>query len=113
MNTSNREVDLEKLVSWLAYSGIERKLINGNGFFIPRGKAVRLRDESVVDALDWLLGAGIGDGDYIAGYSIRHSPSSEQWGEKLTFFKDEPTEVPDFLDGQDQTSSDFDDDIPF
>jgi len=78
----------EQIVDWLSQTpnvGIPTK--NGNAFFVSRGTVVTLRDDSEVDALDWLQSEGFENGLLIAEHSVKHTPATEEFPERFFFFK--------------------------
>lgn len=104
---------MKEIVEWLADSKLARKFRNREGFFVPKGPCVRLKDGSVVDLLNWLFEEGIKGGVAIAGYSVVYSKPNSGYGEKLSFFTtivEAPFEPP----SKAIQEMDFeDDDIPF
>jgi len=102
----------QEIVNWLCESKLARKFRNREGFFVPRGPHVRLKDGSVVDLLDWLFDEGIKGGMAVAGYSVAHSKPGSEYGEKLSFFKI-VVDAPFLPRSGSNKETEFDDDIPF
>ncbi|OQX96504.1 hypothetical protein B6I21_00825 [candidate division KSB1 bacterium 4572_119] len=96
MNSNNQQSDssqqmmrAEQIVKWLSeQSELVGQLSNNTGFFIRKGKIVKLKDGSEVEALDWLNREGIIDKKIISGYKVKHLPAKEQFDECLMFFKE-------------------------
>jgi hypothetical protein len=59
----------EKIVEWLAEQvELVGPLSNGPGFFVTKGKVVRLKSGTDVEVLEWLKSEGIIEGIRILGY---------------------------------------------
>ena len=103
---------MEEIVQWLSESKLAIKFRNKEGFFVPKGPHVRLKDGGIVDLLDWLFNEGVKGGATAAGYSVVYSKPGSEYGEKLSFFKiivDAPFSPASNVEGE----IEFDDDIPF
>lgn len=102
------------IVNWLSTSKLARRFKNREGFFVPRGPHVKLKDGEIVDLLDWLFEEGIKGGIAVAGYSVIYNKPGTKFGETLSFFKI-VVEAPFARSGNDKNekNSAFDDDIPF
>ena len=111
--TSNESVSrMEEIVEWLSDSKLARKFGNKEGFFVPKGPHVRLKDGSIVDLLDWLFEEGIKGGTAVAGYSVVYSRSGSEYAEKLSFLKI-IVDAPFSPISKVEEETEFDDDIPF
>lgn len=78
----------ERIVDWLSRTpdlGIPMR--SGAGFYVNRGAMIRLKNGQEVEAIEWLEKEGFHNGTVIGGYSLKHAPASEQFSEKLSFFK--------------------------
>ena len=81
---------VEQIVRWLSRQrDIAGPLSDGSGFFINKGKIIRLKNGERVEALEWLNREDISDGKRIFGYRIKLLPAKNQYNERLIFFKDE------------------------
>lgn len=103
---------MEEIVEWLAESKLARKFRNKEGFFVPKGPHVRLKDGSIVDLMDWLFDEGVKGGAAVAGYSVVYSKPGSEYGEKLSFFKI-IVDAPFLPISKGEKETEFDDDIPF
>ncbi len=111
--TNNKSVSrMEEIVDWLSESKLARKFRNKEGFFVPKGPHVRLKNGSIVDLLDWLFDEGIKGGVAVAGYSVVYSKPESKYGEKVSFFKI-IIDAPFSPVSKANEETKFDDDIPF
>ena len=102
----------KEIVKWLSESKLARRFRNREGFFVPKGPHVRLKDGSIVDLIEWLLEEGIKGGAAVAGYSIIYSKPGSEYGEKLSFFKI-IVDAPFLSLSKENEETGLDDDIPF
>ena len=102
----------EEIVEWLSCSELARPFRSGDGFFIPKGPHVRLKDGSVLDLIDWLFHEGIKGGVAVAGYSVVYSKPGSKYGEKLSFLKI-VIDAPFSPKNESVDIRDLEDDIPF
>ncbi|OTE95700.1 hypothetical protein BCS42_07085 [Crenothrix sp. D3] len=84
-----------QIIDWLATVHlIAVPIKNRNGFFVTRGTMIRLKNGKEVEILAWLESEGFKNNMSIAGYSVKHSPKSADFQERLFFFKMVATEAP-------------------
>ena len=86
---SQQKTRAEQIVEWLAtQSELVGPISNSKGFFIRRGKIIKLKNGTEVEALEWLEKEGITGGKKIGGYQVKHLPPKDQFAECLMFFKE-------------------------
>lgn len=91
---SQQMARVEKIVEWLStQSELVGPLSSSPGFFITKGKIIRLKNGKEVEVFDWLNNEGIIDGKRICGYKVKLLPAKDQYEEGLIFFK-EVVDVP-------------------
>lgn len=77
-----------QIVEWLSQAsriGIPMK--NGSGFFVSKGVIVRLKSGDEVDCMEWLESEGLKNGMSIGGYTVKHASETQDFPERLFFFR--------------------------
>ena len=89
LENSQQMTRVEKIVEWLStQKDLVGPLSSSPGFFVTKGKIIRLKNGTEVEVFDWLNNEGIIDGKRIFGYKVKLLPAKDQYEERLIFFKE-------------------------